>query len=95
MADTDEDDLASLAPDVRDALTAYRETRSAETWTTLSQMYAGLIQVFDAVKAYAPDFPDAYPLAAADISDTFYEWPQLPDPEMVVKAVLQAVGRGR
>jgi hypothetical protein len=84
----------SLPNDVKAALDAYRKKQSDATWTRLSQLWIGDIQVVDALKRQKPDFPDPYPLpvdALIEESSEFYEWPALPDPDDVRKAILAAV----
>jgi NAD(P)-dependent dehydrogenase (short-subunit alcohol dehydrogenase family) len=91
---TDFPPTASLDPDLQAALEAYRLDATSENWTRLSQMYCGLMQVFDAVKLADPAFPDPYPLAAADLAgDDFFQWPALPAYETVVEAVVAAKQR--
>jgi hypothetical protein len=90
MSPSKEEQLATLSPDLQAAYAAYRTAPSAETWTPLSQMYIGPLQVFDGVKSVDPAFPDPYPLAAADTAESnadFYQWPSLPSPDVVLNAM--------
>src|ERR1700731_3528159 len=85
---SESEELAMLDPELRDALAAYRAKRDNATWTALAEMYCGLMQVVDAVKVADPAFPDPYPLAAADLapsSDDFFQWPVLPDYDLVLR----------
>ena len=75
MSASEDDSVKRLDAELRSALDAYRDQ----------------IQVFDALKALDPEFPDPYPLAAADLAGPdFLEWPTLPEPATVLKAVLAA-----
>lgn len=91
MSAFEDDPVAPLDAELRSALDAYRENCNTTNWSRLSQLYVGQIQVLDALKALDPGFPDPYPLAAADLAGPdFLEWPTLPDPSTVLKAVLAA-----
>ena len=91
MSAFEDDASAPLDAELRSALDAYRDDCNATNWSRLSQLYVGQVQVLDALKALDPAFPDPYPLAAADLAGPdFLEWPTLPDPGTVRKAVLAA-----
>jgi hypothetical protein len=94
MTDSSETEK-SLPEDVRIALAAYRENRSAARWTALSQLWVGDVQVLDALKLNDPYFPSPLPLPVDGIvedSSEFFQWPVLPDADDVLHA-LAALGR--
>ncbi len=81
--------------ELQTALDAYRNERTAATWTVLSQLAVGEVTVFDAIKALKPDFPDPLPLPVDGLieDDTqFYQWPVLPDPDEVERAIRAYAG---
>lgn len=80
----------ALPEELRAALDAYRKNRDNASWTALSQVEVGGMEVLDALKLYKPDFPDAYPLPVEDIVQDnagFYQWPELPNPDDVFLAI--------
>jgi hypothetical protein len=86
-ASSSELSLTDFTEEQRSAYESYASDPTHEAWDVLSQIYIGLLQVMDGVKRCDPTFPDPYPLAAADIADDFLQWPKLPEPELVLKAM--------
>lgn len=83
-----------LPEDIREALTAYRSEKTDARWTALSQMSVRGTEVLDALRAIQPDFPDPYPLPVDGVlesSDDFYQWPVLPDPSDVERAIVRVL----
>ena len=81
----------SLPEQLRVAFETYQKDRSAASWTALSQLWVGDIQVVDALKRVKPDFPDPFPLPVDGIiedSGNFLQWPTLPEPQDVLRALL-------
>jgi hypothetical protein len=82
--------MSALPAELQAVLAAYRNERTAATWTALSQLAIGDITVLDAVKALKPDFPDPFPLPVDGLIEDvaqFYQWPVLPDPDEVEQAI--------
>jgi hypothetical protein len=85
-----------LPEELRAALDAYRSARTAASWTKLSQLSVGDVDVLDAVQSIDPNFPDPLPVPADGLiedSDEFYEWSVLPDPDDVQRAIMRALQR--
>lgn len=86
-----------LPEELRSALDAYRKDGSAKSWTALSQLYVSDdVEVLDAVQRLDPDFPE--PLAVpvdglVEDNADFFQWPQLPDPDDVLRAILDVLQR--
>jgi hypothetical protein len=83
-----------LPEQLRVALEGYRKDGNAESWTALSQLWVGDIQVVDALKRVKPDFPDPFPLPVDGIiedSGNFLQWPMLPEPDDVLRGLLAAL----
>ena len=86
----------SVARQLREGLETYRQDRSAAAWTSLSQLWIGEIQVVDALKNIKPEFPDPLPLPVDGVIEDdsqFLQWPVLPDPDDVERAILAALPR--
>lgn len=84
--------MNELSGEIRAALDAYRRDRSAENWTTLSQLSAGDGTVLDALQAIEPDFPDPLPVDVDGVIEDdrqFFQWQTLPDPENVERAIMR------
>jgi hypothetical protein len=87
---TDDEVLALLDNDIQDAFMAFRSEPGAETWTPLSALYIGSLTVFDGVQMLDPAFENPYPLDAADVAEgAFYQWPAIPQGDLVLKAILR------
>lgn len=85
-----------LPDDIQRALTAYRSEQTDAHWTSLSQMSVRDVDVLDALKAIQPDFPDPFPLPVDGVlesSDDFFQWPLLPDPDDVERAIARVLKR--
>jgi hypothetical protein len=85
--------MSTLPAELQTVLDAYRNEPTAATWTALSQLSVGDLSVFDAVKALRPDFPDPLPLPVDGLIEDdaqFYQWPVLPDPDEVERAIRKA-----
>jgi hypothetical protein len=82
--------VSDLPAELQALLDDYRNAPSAKAWTVLSQLAIGDLTVLDALKALKPDFPDPLPLPVDGVieDDTqFYQWPVLPDPDDVERAI--------
>jgi len=85
-----------IPEDVWVALEAYRQDRTSEHWTQLSQLWVGELQVIDALQRLHPEFPDALPLPVEGVIDDnaeLFQWQTLPDPDDVARA-LESLQRG-
>ncbi len=83
-----------LPEEIRSALDAYRSARTAASWTELSQLSVGNVDVLDALQAMNPDFPDPLPVPVDGVledSEEFYQWQVLPDPDDVQRAVMRVL----
>jgi hypothetical protein len=91
---TNDEDLSIFESPIREAFVTFRAHPNAQTWTPLSQMYIGLLTVLDGVQALDPTFANPYPLEAADVADgAFYQWPAIPQPNQVLRAMLDLCER--
>lgn len=82
--------MSALPVELQTALDAYRSERTAATWTALAQTAFGDLTVLDALKALQPEFPDPLPLPVDGVIEDqtqFYQWPVLPDPDEVERAL--------
>lgn len=87
-----------LPEPLRTAFETYRNDRSAESWTSLSQLSIGDMQVVDALKSVKPEFPDPFPLPVEGLiedSSGFMQWPVLPEPDDVLRGILAVTGSER
>ncbi len=85
-----------LPEDIRTALAAYRSEKTAARWTSLAQMSVRDVEVLDALKAMNPDFPDPFSLPVDGLlesSDDFFQWPVLPHPDDVERAIARILKR--
>lgn len=86
--------MDDLPLNLRDALDTYRKDASSESWTALSQLPVGDTDVLDALQVFKPDFPDPLPLPVEDLvedNNSFYQWPELPNPDDVRNAIIAAL----
>lgn len=88
--------MSAIPEDVQAALSAYRENKNDASWTTLSQLQLGDIEVIDALRRLEPDFPEPLPLPVDGLltdNAQFFEWPELPEPDRVEDAIVSALKR--
>jgi hypothetical protein len=86
---SDDEVLAPLHAELREAFIVFRSDPNGETWTLLSDMYVGQLTVFDGVQKLDPSFDYPYPMDAADIAeDKLIQWPTIPHPDLVLQAIL-------
>lgn len=82
----------ALPEQLQTALDAYRNDKTPASWTALSQLWVrDDVEVFDAVKLVNPEFPDPLPLPVEGLVEEnagFFQWPVLPDPDEVLRAIL-------
>jgi hypothetical protein len=87
----------ALPEELRAALDAYGNARTADSWTALSQCWVrDDVTVFDAVKLLAPSFPDPLPLPVEGVVEDnteLYQWPTLPEPDDVLRAIVLVLQR--
>jgi hypothetical protein len=85
----------ALPEHLQAALDAYRNDKTPESWTTLSQLWVrDDVEVFDALKLVNPGFPDPLPLPVEGLVEDntgFFQWPVLPEPDEVRRAILFAL----
>lgn len=87
----------ALPLEIRDALAAYRQDRTPERWTDLSQVFVyDDVDVLDALQTVHPDFPDPLPLPIEGVVEDnaeLFQWSVLPDPDDVLRAILVVLDR--
>lgn len=80
-----------ISDEVTAALHTYRQVRTSASWTVLSQLWVGDLQVLDALQRLHPEFPDALPLPVDGVIEDnaeLFEWQTLPDPDEVERALV-------
>ncbi len=95
MSTQGSNDSQALPEQLRAAFETYRNEKSAASWTALSQLWVrDNVEVLDAVKLLNPDFPDPLAIPVDGLieeSADFFQWPTLPDPDDVLRAILQVL----
>jgi hypothetical protein len=97
MSTQNSNSAEALPQSLRAAFETYRNDASASSWTALSQLSVrDDMDVLDALQAADPRFPDPLPLPVDGLvedNNDFFQWPQLPDPDGVLRAILAALQR--